>query len=73
MLFSTNCYIMLPKIIRTVIIRSYKKQILQNKYIVEFGQTEDVTLAYNNVVSIYLNPRNTQETKNMHKRDTYRI
>ena len=34
-----------------------------NKYIVELGQTEDVTLAYNNVVSVYLNPRNTQETK----------
>ena len=34
-----------------------------NKYIVELAQTEDVILAYNNVVSIYLNPRNTQEAK----------
>ena len=34
-----------------------------NKYIVELAQTEDVILAYNNVVSIYLNPRNTPETK----------
>ena len=34
-----------------------------NKYIVELAQTEDVMVAYNNVVSVYLNPRNTQETK----------
>ena len=34
-----------------------------NKYIVEIAQTEDVIHAYNNVVSVYLNPRNTQETK----------
>ena len=34
-----------------------------NKYIVELAQTEDVIQAYNNVVSVYLNPRNTQETK----------
>ena len=34
-----------------------------NKYIVELGQTEDVIMAYNIVVSIYLNPRHTQETQ----------
>ena len=34
-----------------------------NKYIVELAQTEDVIASYNNVVSVYLNPRNTQETK----------
>ena len=39
-----------------------------NKYIVELGQTEDVIAAYNNVVSIYLNPRNTQETKSYIRR-----
>ena len=39
-----------------------------NKYIVELAQTEDVILAYNNVVSIYLNPRNTPETKSYIRR-----
>ena len=34
-----------------------------NRYIIETAQTEDVISAYNKVVSIYLNPRNTQETK----------
>ena len=31
-----------------------------NKYIIETAQTEDVIAAYYNVVSIYLNTRNTQ-------------
>ena len=34
-----------------------------SKYIFEIAQTEDVIAAYNNVVSVYLNLRNTQETK----------
>lgn len=38
------------------------------KYIIELGQTEEIRTAYNNVVSIYLNPSNTQETKTQIKR-----
>ena len=33
------------------------------RYIIELSQTEDVLMAYNDVVRLYLNPRNTQETK----------
>ena len=38
------------------------------KYILELGQTEAIRTAYNNSVSIYLNPRNTQETRAYIKR-----
>ena len=37
------------------------------KYIIELGQTEEVMQAYNNVVSVFLNPRNTQQTRNQIK------
>ena len=33
------------------------------RYIIELSQTEDVLMAYSNVISLYLNPRSTQETK----------
>ena len=45
----------------------YSEHITNNteagRYIIELSQTEDVLMAYNDVVRLYLNPRNTQETK----------
>lgn len=39
-----------------------------NKQILEISQIETIKTAYNNIISIYLNPRNTQETKTYIKR-----
>ena len=38
-----------------------------NKYIVEIAQIENVIVAYNNVVSVHLNTRNTHEAKKLRK------
>ena len=55
-----------------LIISQFKDNITQyskdEKYILEVSQIETIKSAYNSIVSIYLNPRNTQETKTYLKR-----
>jgi hypothetical protein len=55
-----------------LIISQFKDNITQyskdEKYILEVSQIESIKPAYNSIVSIYLNPRNTQETKTYLKR-----
>jgi len=50
-----------------LIISQFKDNITQyskdEKYILEVSQIETIKSAYNSIVSVYLNPRNTQETK----------
>ena len=52
---------------KRLIATQYSEHITNNteagRYIIELSQTEDVLMAYNDVVRLYLNPRNTQETK----------
>jgi hypothetical protein len=40
----------------------------EDKHLIELSQVETIKTAYNNIVSIYLNPRNTQETRTHIKR-----
>ncbi len=35
----------------------------RKEYIMEIARKEDIITAYNNVVAIYMNPKNTQETR----------
>ncbi len=52
---------------KTLLVKQFVHPMADNanskEYIMEIASIEDVLTAYNNVVAIYMNPKNTQETR----------
>ena len=52
---------------KTLLVKQFVHQMAgyanSKEYIMEIAQVEEILTAYNNVVGIYMNPKNTQETR----------